>query len=59
MTVDVERLVDGIHDYLARAFAPLVQRVKALEDRAAPAAGEVADLRQRIEALERRLPEEH
>lgn len=37
--LDVEKLMDGVHDYIARALSPLVERVKALESVPAPMAG--------------------
>lgn len=33
MRLDVEKFVAGLHDYLARAFAPLLERIKSLEAR--------------------------
>jgi hypothetical protein len=33
MTIDVERLVSGIHEYIGRALTPLVERIKTLESR--------------------------
>lgn len=33
MSFDAKKFVGGLHDYLDKAFAPLVARVKALEDR--------------------------
>lgn len=38
--LDVEKLIDGIHDYLGRALTPLSARLKALEDRPFPERGE-------------------
>lgn len=36
--LDVEKLITGFHDYLARAVRPLAERIKSLEERA-PAPG--------------------
>lgn len=33
MQLDVEKFVGGLHDYLSKAFAPLVKRLEALEAR--------------------------
>lgn len=33
MSVDVQKLVDGVHDYIGRALSPIVARIKALEER--------------------------
>lgn len=40
--LDVAKFVEGIHDYIARAFAPLVARMAALESRQ-PERGEKGD----------------
>lgn len=40
--LDVEKMIDGIHDYLARSLRPFAERIKALEDRQ-PAKGEKGD----------------
>lgn len=70
MTPDqMKRFVDGLHQYLERAFAPLVQRIKALES--GPVAGKAssevigelrADLARRdarMDMLERRIQQLH
>jgi hypothetical protein len=31
MSLDIEKFVAGLHDYLSKAFTPLVQRIVALE----------------------------
>lgn len=38
--LDVEKFIDGIHDYLGRAISPLAVRIKALEERPLPERGE-------------------
>ena len=35
MSFDAEKFVDGLHDYLERAFKPINERFKALEERIA------------------------
>lgn len=40
--LDVDKFVDGLHDYLVRALTPLVRRIEELEARA-PLAGEKGD----------------
>lgn len=40
--LDVEKFVSGLHDYLGRAFAPIVKRLEVLESRA-PEKGEKGD----------------
>lgn len=42
MPLDVQKLVDGIHDYIGRALSPVAARLKALEDRA-PIPGQKGD----------------
>jgi hypothetical protein len=42
MRLDVEKFVSGLHDYLAKAFAPIVERLNALESRK-PEKGEKGD----------------
>lgn len=36
---DVEKFVDGVHEYIERALKPLAERVKAIESRPAPKDG--------------------
>ncbi len=31
--VDTERFIDGLHEYLERAFKPVAERLKAMEQR--------------------------
>lgn len=40
--MNVEKFIDGLHDYLSKQFAPLVERIKRLEERA-PEKGEKGD----------------
>lgn len=35
MAFDPEKFVDGLHDYLARALAPLAARIKSQDERIA------------------------
>lgn len=42
MHLDVEKFVGGLHDYLAKAFAPIVKRLETLEARQ-PEKGEKGD----------------
>lgn len=39
---NVEKFIDGLHDYIGKAFAPFLERIKALEN-AEPAKGEKGD----------------
>jgi hypothetical protein len=32
--LDIDRLIDGVHDYIGKAFGPVLARIKALEERA-------------------------
>lgn len=32
--LDIDRLIDGVHEYLGKAFMPVLARIKALEERA-------------------------
>lgn len=41
--LDVEKFVAGLHDYIGKAIAPLMTRIKALEERPAPAVGKDVD----------------
>ncbi len=31
MSLDIEKFIDGLHEYLAKQFSPLVRRIEALE----------------------------
>jgi hypothetical protein len=33
MPLDIEKVIAGIHDYMERAFAPLIDRIKGIENR--------------------------
>lgn len=33
--LDMQKMVDGIHDYIAKAFAPMIERMKAVEQKLA------------------------
>lgn len=50
--LDVEKIVDGLHDYIARALKPMADRLKALEDAPQPERGEKGEAGERGEGGE-------
>jgi hypothetical protein len=57
--LDVEKLIDGIHEYIERALKPLAERVKAVEARPEPKDGTsvtLDDVRPVIEEAVKAIP---